>query len=88
MEIDIKLLDNCPRILTDYEKDLIRRINVNHESQSSVAKHYGKTPSTISLQHKKAVGRFDEWVQNRQKQEKTACKEARDEMLCSGLPLT
>jgi hypothetical protein len=74
MEIDVKLLDKCPEV-TDYEKDLIRHIDVNHESQSSVAKHYSKTPSTISIQHRKAVARFNEWAQNRQKQEKTARKE-------------
>lgn len=60
MGIDIKELDKCP-VLTDYEKDLIRRIDVNHETQASVAKHYGKSPSTINIQFKKAVKKYLEW---------------------------
>lgn len=80
MAIDVKLLDKCPEV-TDYEKDLIRRIDVNHESQSSVAKHYSKTPPTISIQHSKAVARFNEWAQNRQKQEKAASNDDFDKQV-------
>jgi len=68
MNLDIKLLHKCPE-LTDYEKDLIRRIDINNETQASVAKHYGKTPSTVSLQHKKALEKFNAWIQNRSKRE-------------------
>lgn len=60
MNIDVELLEKCS-VLTDYEKDLIRRIDVHHETQVRVARHYGKSPGTISLQHKKALEKFLEW---------------------------
>jgi hypothetical protein len=69
MQIDMKLLDICP-VLTDYEKDLIRHIDLNNEAQSRVAKSCGKTPSTISTQHKKSLEKFAKWIQSAEKQEK------------------
>ena len=66
MNIDVKLLEKCP-VLTDYEKDLIRRIDINHETQAGVAKSYGKSPATISIQHKKALGKFNAWLNEREK---------------------
>jgi len=74
MDIDIKLLDGCPE-LSDYEKDLIRRIDVRHETQASVTKSYNKTPSTISIQHKKALRKFEKWLA---KQQTGATKKAED----------
>jgi len=60
MGIDVKLLDKCA-VLTDYEKELVRRIDVKGEIQASVARFYKKTPSTICLQHKQALNKFLEW---------------------------
>lgn len=67
MNIDVKLFEKCP-VLTDYEKDLIRRIDINHETQASVAKSYGKSPATISIQHKKALEKFNAWLKKREKE--------------------
>lgn len=80
MEIDIELLEKCA-VLSDYEKDLIRRVDVNCESQSSVAAHYRKTPSTISIQHKKASAKFTEWLRNREKQKKVPSEEDFDKKI-------
>jgi len=67
MNIDAKLLEKCS-LLTDYEKDLVRRIDINHETQASVAKSYGKSPATISIQHKRALGKFNAWLKGREKE--------------------
>lgn len=37
-------MDKCPE-LTDYEKDLIIRIDIKGETQASVAKFYEKSPA-------------------------------------------
>lgn len=71
MNIDIKLLDKCPD-LSDYEKDLIKRIDVNHETQASVARFYEKSKSTISLQHRKALKKLTAWSEKTAKQVKTS----------------
>jgi len=55
-------------VLTDYEKDLIRRIDINHKTQTGVAKSYGKSPATISIQHKKTLEKFDSWLKKRGKE--------------------
>jgi hypothetical protein len=67
MNINIKLLDKCPE-LSEYEKDLIRRVDVNHETQASVAKSLKKTPGTISTQHKTASKKFEKWLETTGKQ--------------------
>jgi len=59
MNIDIELLEKCSE-LSKYEKDLIKRININHETQVSVAKHYKKSPPTINTQYKRAMKKFME----------------------------
>jgi len=74
MEIDLKQLDKCP-VLTDYEKDLVRRVDANHETQARVAKSFEKTTSTICTQHKKALGKFDKWLQSTEKQDKPSADE-------------
>jgi hypothetical protein len=89
MIIDTKLLDECP-VLSDYEKDLIRRIDINHETQASVARFYKKSPSTISIQHKKAIEKFSTWLKGKGQQEKTHREEDFDKqafaMFNKGLP--
>ncbi len=67
MEIDTKLLERCP-VLTSRERTLIRRIDVENESQACVAESLGKTASTISIQHKKALKKLNEWTQDREGQ--------------------
>jgi hypothetical protein len=62
-------------VLSDYEKDLIRRIDTNRETQTSVAKFYKKSPATISIQHKKALEKFTSWLETRGKQEKAQPEE-------------
>jgi len=69
MEIDLKLLDKCP-ILTPDQKELIKRVDINHETLSSIAKSHGKTASTICTQHKKALEKLADWMRD------TAEKEA------------
>lgn len=76
MNIDVNLLEKCP-VLTDYEKDLIKRIDINGETQASVAKSYGKSPATISIQRKKALEKFNAWLKKRGK-EKVLPKEDLD----------
>jgi len=80
MDINIKSLDECPK-LTEYEKDLIRRINIKVETQASVAKLYKKNPSTISLQRKKALKKFTAWMQNREKKEAASLHEDFDKQV-------
>ena len=69
MNIDVELLEKCS-VLTDYEKDLIRRIDGHHETQVRVARHYEKSPGTISIQHKKALEKFTAWLKKRGESEK------------------
>ncbi len=66
MEINIELLGKCP-VLSDYQKDLIKRIGVDQETQASVAEFYGKAKSTISVQHRKALAKFSDWIEERRK---------------------
>ena len=80
MKTDFELLDECPD-LTDYKRDLIRRIDVNHETQVSVAKSLGKETSTISLQHKNALDKFTKWVQNQEKKESVLSEEEFDKQV-------
>lgn len=65
MEIDIKLLEECPE-LSKYEKDLIKRVDVHGETQRLVAGFYKKTPPTICSQLKKARKKFAEWMKKRE----------------------
>lgn len=61
MKINIKLLEQCPE-LSDYQKDLIKRVDVDGESQISVARLYKKSRSTICSQIKKARKKFVGWM--------------------------
>jgi len=61
MEINIKLLEQCPE-LSDYQKDLIKRVDVDGESQISVARLYKKSRSTICSQIKKARKKLVGWM--------------------------
>ncbi len=89
MNIDIKVLNSCSE-LTDYEKDLILRVDIKGESQASVAKFYGKSPATVSIQHKKALEKFNAWVKSNTKQPKAQVEEKLDarvfQMFNQGLP--
>jgi hypothetical protein len=70
-------LDKCP-VLTAYEKELIRRVDVNSESQTSVAKSLGKDPSTVCSQHRKALEKFNSWTARTDEPEKSLSPEELD----------
>jgi len=70
MNVDVRLLEKCP-LLTDYEKGLIERIDIDHETQASVAKSDEKSPATISIQHKKTLEKFTGWIKKREESKKT-----------------
>lgn len=74
MQIDIKLLEKCPE-LSDYEENLIISIDVKGERQVNVAKSLGKSPSTISTQHRKALEKLNAWLKKRGKKEKVLPEE-------------
>jgi len=80
MNIDVKLLEKCP-VLTDYEKDLIRRIDIDHETQTKVAKSYGKSPATISIQRKRSLGKFNVWLNEREKGKRPLSEEDFDKQV-------
>lgn len=88
MHINTILLDKCP-LLSDYEKELLTRITIEEETQASVARSYGKSPSTISIQFKKASKRFNSWLAKRER-EKAATEGVFDKrvfkMFNQGLP--
>jgi hypothetical protein len=63
MAINIKLLDKCP-VLTPDQKELVKRVDINHETLSSIAKSHEKTTSTICIQHKKALQKLTSWMRD------------------------
>ncbi len=69
MKINIKDLNECP-VLSDYERELLRRVYVDGETQSAVAKSLNKDPSTICIQLKKALVKFESWMQSKTKESK------------------
>jgi hypothetical protein len=71
MQIGIKILNKCPA-LTHEQRELIERVDINHETLSSIAKSVGKTPSTICTQHKKALEKFTGWMRDMEKHEAPA----------------
>jgi len=87
MDIDIKLLDECPE-LAEYEKDLIRRIDVKGEKQASVAKSLRKDASTVCTQRRKALAKLKTWIQSAERKTNVAAEEDFDKkifrMFCSG----
>jgi len=60
MEINESLVEKAP--LTEYEKDLIRLIDVKGIEATSVASKKGKDKSTISIQHKKAMEKLQKFM--------------------------
>ena len=71
MEINPKDLNECP-VLSAYERELLRRVYVDGETQSAVAKSLKKDPSTISIQLKKALAKFNSWIQSKIKESKSS----------------
>ncbi len=57
--IDPGLVDKAP--LTPYEKDLIKKIDIEGLPLKDVAEDLKKDDSTISLQHKKALEKYSVW---------------------------
>jgi hypothetical protein len=74
MNINVNLLDKCPE-LSDYEKDLIRRVDIDHETQAGVAKSLEKTTSTVSIQHKAALKKFEAWRQRTEREKADLSKD-------------
>jgi hypothetical protein len=74
MKINTKDLNECP-VLSAYERELLRRVYVDGETQSAVAKSLKKDPSTISIQLKKAFVKFDSWMQSIAKRGKVSAEE-------------
>jgi len=58
-EIDFNLLDSSP--LNEYEKNLIKQIDIDGLALKEVAADLKKDDSTVSLQHKKVVEKYSAW---------------------------
>jgi len=65
MKITAQLLNKAP--LTDYERKLIKLIDIEKEKISDVAKKFGKHKSTISTQHKRAREKLEEFMKMEKK---------------------
>lgn len=59
--INIATIEACPA-LTGYEKKILILVYVDDKNVKYVAKHFSKTLSTISIQNKKAVQKYDGWA--------------------------
>lgn len=55
-------INECP-VLSDDEKKLLIRIDVQGESITNVAKSLGKAKSTVSEKHAKTLKKFNEYVE-------------------------
>jgi len=58
--VDPELMKRAP--LTERQKLLLERIDVNHDSLTNVARELKKNKSTISIQHKKAFMLYNRWA--------------------------
>lgn len=67
MEIDESLLQRAP--LSDYEKELVRLIDIQGLETTKVALKEGKDKSTISIQHKKALEKLQKFIRDIKHQE-------------------
>jgi len=59
--VDPGLLEWCPA-LGDYEKSLLRRVDVEGRKVTEVAEEDGRAKSTVSARRKKALRKYREWV--------------------------
>ncbi len=69
-----KEFNECP-VLSAYERELLKRVYINGETQAAVAKSLKKHPSTISIQVKKALAKFDSWMQSKETRGKVSPEE-------------
>ncbi len=60
MEIDESLLERAP--LSEYEKELIRLIDIQGVEVTKVALQKGKDKSTISIQHNRALEKLQNFI--------------------------
>lgn len=68
IRVEPELLNKSP--LTDHQRALLQRIDVNGEKLTKVAQELGKSKGTISVQRRKALNDYLEWVE-RQKEANT-----------------
>jgi predicted DNA-binding protein (UPF0251 family) len=61
--INNEILEICP-VLTKYEKEIMRLLHIEGKNMEYAAQHFEKSSSTISIQNKKAVEKYDKWASN------------------------
>lgn len=72
--VDLELLKRAP--LTERQKLLLLRIDVNGETITNVARDLRRHKSTISTQHREAVRIFNRWVRREERVKKLSGKDA------------